>query len=106
MRNRRLIEFLTALGAAMSSAGDATTFITRALERIGQAYGLRDLRVSAGPTLLILRYAEEEVAIVDITTSSLVDLQLDQVSEIYRLLADAEAGRVEPGKAFSACMKR
>ena len=100
MRNRRLIEFLTALGAAMSSAGDATTFITRALERIGQAYGLRDLRVSAGPTLLILRYAEEEVAIVDLTTSSPVDLRLAQVSEIYRLLADAEAGRVEPEKGI------
>ena len=33
----RLIQFLTELGAAMSSAGDATTFITHALERAGRS---------------------------------------------------------------------
>jgi uncharacterized membrane protein YjjP (DUF1212 family) len=96
VQRRRVIEFLTELGGAMSCAGDATTFITKAIERSGTAYGLKDLRVSAGPTLLILRYADDELAFVDLTTTRPLDLRLDQVSEIYQLVSDAESGKIAP----------
>jgi uncharacterized membrane protein YjjP (DUF1212 family) len=80
----------------MSAAGDATTFITKSLERIGAAYGLKMLRVSAGPTLLMIRHEQDELAFVDLTTTAPVELRLSQVSEIYRLVRDAEAGSLPP----------
>ena len=64
----------------MSAAGDATTFIRRSLERVGRAYGLKDLRVSVGTSLLLLRYRQGDTDVVDLTTSSATELRLDQVS--------------------------
>jgi len=80
----------------MNSAGDATTFIRRTLERIAIAYGIKDCRVSVGPTLLLLRYADADVTVVDFTATSPVELGLDQVSELYYLISRAEAGAIDP----------
>src|SRR5262245_49842761 len=75
---RTLVRFLCELGAAMSAAGDATTFIQPVLERIGRSHGLTDLHVSAVPTLLTMRYSHDDVAVVDLTAVKLADLGLDQ----------------------------
>src|SRR4051812_45510595 len=86
---RSLTQFLCELGAAMSAAGDATTFIRRAIERVGRAYGLEDLRVSAGTSLLLLSYHRGDAVFVDLTTTSAGELRLDQVSDIYQLAGEA-----------------
>ena len=80
----------------MSAAGDATTFVRRSIERIGRAYGLKDLRVSVGTSLLLLSYRQGDADIVDLTTSSATELRLDQVAEIYRLADEAEHGAIDP----------
>ena len=95
-RTRLLIQFICELGAAMSAAGDATTFIRRLLERIGRAYGLEHLRVSAGTSLLLVRYQQGDLAVVDLTTSSASELLLDQVADIYSLADEAELGVIDP----------
>jgi uncharacterized membrane protein YjjP (DUF1212 family) len=95
-RTRLLIQFICELGAAMSAAGDATTFIRRLLERIGRAYGLQNLRVSAGTSLLLVRYQQGDLAVVDLTTSSSTDLLLDQVADIYSLADEAERAAIDP----------
>ena len=95
-RTRQLIQFMSELGAAMNSAGDATTFIRRSLLRIARAYGLRDLRISVVPTMLLVRYGRDQATVMDMTDNLPVELRLDQVAQLYDLLEEAEAGKVEP----------
>jgi uncharacterized membrane protein YjjP (DUF1212 family) len=93
---RLLIQFMSEIGAAMNGAGDATTFIRRSLQRIGQAYGLRNLGVFVVPTLLLLRYGDDRSTFVDLSSQIPADLRLDQVAAVYELVEEAEAGRVRP----------
>jgi uncharacterized membrane protein YjjP (DUF1212 family) len=55
-------------------------------------HGLRELRVSVGATLLLVRYREGDIAVLDLTASTARELRLDQVTQIYRLARDAEKG--------------
>ncbi|HEY7467547.1 MAG TPA: threonine/serine exporter family protein [Dehalococcoidia bacterium] len=93
---RLLIQFMSEIGAAMNGAGDATTFIRRSLQRIGQAYGLRNLGVFVVPTLLLLRYGDDRSTFVDLSSQIPTDLRLDQIAALYELVDEAESARVRP----------
>ena len=95
-RVRVLIQFLTAIGAAMNGAGDATTFVRRSLYRIARAYGLRDIVIFVAPTLLLLRYGNDDSMFVDLSGRVPTDLRLDQVTALYHLVEEAESGAIDP----------
>src|SRR5688500_4687439 len=90
---RLLIQFMSEIGAAMNGAGDATTFIRRSLQRIARAYGLRHVEVFVVPTLLLLRYGNDNATFVDLSSRIPSDLRLDQIAALYDLVDDAEATR-------------
>jgi uncharacterized membrane protein YjjP (DUF1212 family)/uncharacterized membrane protein YjjB (DUF3815 family) len=93
---RLLIQFMSEIGAAMNGAGDATTFIRRSLQRIGRAYGLRDVGVFVVPTLLLLRYGDDRSTFVDLSSQIPTDLRLDQIAALYDLVEEAESARIRP----------
>ena len=93
---RLLIQFMSEVGAAMNGAGDATTFIRRTLQRIGRAYGLENVGVFVVPTLLLLRYGDDESTFVDLSSKIPADLRLDQTAALYELISEAGAGAVSP----------
>ena len=99
-QTRTLVQLMADVGSAMNAAGDATTYIRRSLERIGYVYGLRNLGVFVVPTLLLLRYGADRVTFVDLSSRPL-DLRLDQVSDIYRLVDEVEQGNVGPAEGLT-----
>ena len=99
-RTRVLIQFLTAIGAAMNGAGDPTTFVRRSLYRIGHAYGLRNIVIFVAPTLLLLRYGNDDSMFVDLSGRVPTDLRLDQVTALYHLVEEAESGALDPAEGL------
>jgi uncharacterized membrane protein YjjP (DUF1212 family) len=93
---RLLIQFMSEIGAAMNGAGEATTFVRRSLQRIGRAYGLHDVAVFAVPTLLLVRYGDDQSTFLDLSSQIPIDLRLDQTAALYTLIDDANDARVSP----------
>jgi uncharacterized membrane protein YjjP (DUF1212 family) len=89
---------MSEVGAAMNGAGDAVTFIRRALQRIGQAYGLRNVGVFVVPTLLLIRYGDDSSTFVDLSSRIPSGLRLDQTAELYELIRDAQAAQCSPAE--------
>jgi uncharacterized membrane protein YjjP (DUF1212 family) len=91
---------MSEVGAAMNGAGDAVTFIRRSVQRIGRAYGLRNLGVFVVPTLLLIRYGDDKSTVVDLSSKIPAGLRLDQTAELYELIRDAQGARLTPAEGM------
>ncbi|HYA61234.1 MAG TPA: threonine/serine exporter family protein [Candidatus Acidoferrum sp.] len=92
-----LFEFLTELGKALTSAGVSVVAITSILERIATAYGVQS-EILLSPTFLIIKLGSHESApiTVSVANQSQVLLPLNQVSELYTLINQAESTIISP----------
>jgi uncharacterized membrane protein YjjP (DUF1212 family)/uncharacterized membrane protein YjjB (DUF3815 family) len=91
---------MSEVGAAMNGAGDAVTFVRRSLQRIGRAYGLRNVEVFVVPTLLLVRYGDDQSSFVDLSSKIPTSLRLDQTGALYELLGQAQEARVRPAEGI------
>ena len=65
---RELQEFLVRLGAAMNAADEPVYAVQQALRRVAAGYGMRDVRISAFPDLLLVSLAGGKSATLELTT--------------------------------------
>ncbi|AEG18903.1 threonine/serine exporter family protein [Methanobacterium paludis] len=90
-----LLEFLMALGKALISAGISVVDITSILERIACAYKVK-AEVLIFPTVLLVKLGETESAPLSASNQKPGLIPLNQVSEIYKLIYQAENAEISP----------
>jgi uncharacterized membrane protein YjjP (DUF1212 family) len=97
---RKLQEFLVRLGAAMNAADEPVYAVQQALRRVAAAYGMRDARISAFPTSLLVSLGGGESATLELTTPLASGPRLDQIAALHRLISEAERGAVQPAEGL------
>jgi uncharacterized membrane protein YjjP (DUF1212 family) len=90
-----LLEFLMALGKALISAGISVVDITSILERVACAYKVK-AEVLIFPTVLLVKLGETESAPLSASNQKPGLIPLNQVSEIYKLIYQAENADISP----------
>ncbi len=90
-----LLEFLTELGKALTASGISVMDVTSILEKISLAYGVKS-EVVIFPTMILLKLGEHDTAPLTAANQKPGFLPLNQVSEIYELIYNAEAGSISP----------
>jgi uncharacterized membrane protein YjjP (DUF1212 family) len=91
-----LRRFVLEVGGALSLAGTAVSETQTRLARIAQANGVRDARVIALPTALLISLGATRPTTIEIIPQQRGVLRLDQISALYELLRRAERGAVTP----------
>jgi uncharacterized membrane protein YjjP (DUF1212 family) len=90
-----ILEFLTELGKALTSAGTPVIYIQSTLTRISEANGVKS-DIIVFPTFIIIKIGEKESEPLTAANQTPGILPLDQVSRIYELIHKAEASEISP----------
>ena len=99
-----LMEFLTELGKALTASGISVVDITSILERIATAYDAK-AEILVFPTMLLLKIGDHESAPLNAANQKPGLLPLNQVSEIYELIYQAEAAEITLNEA-KKCLRK
>lgn len=91
---------MLALGAALTSTGDAVSEVQGHLRSIAATYGYGRAHVSVFPTVLMVALREGDVAGIRVIDSS-EQLRLDQASEVIEIARRAEAAELAPAEALA-----
>ncbi|MFC4910093.1 threonine/serine ThrE exporter family protein [Actinomadura gamaensis] len=94
--SRELVVFLRDVGAALCRSGDASNRIAERLDELAKQYGAPGVKFIILPTGLFVRVGEGEDSAVDFAPISGGDLRLDQIAQLYGLVAEAERTRMSP----------
>lgn len=86
------IDFLLELGETLIAAGDAVRHVESTLRTVARGYGIAGLGVLVLPTALVLSLQRGETASAEVRTGGAAPLRLDQVDDVFRLVAELEAG--------------
>jgi uncharacterized membrane protein YjjP (DUF1212 family) len=97
---RELQAFLVRLGAAMNAADEPVYVVQQTLRRVAAAFGMRDARISAFPTSLLVSLGGGESATLELTTPLASNPRLDQIAALHRLVSEAERGAVRPAEGL------
>jgi uncharacterized membrane protein YjjP (DUF1212 family) len=89
-----LVALLTELGTALNAAGESVGLISRRLRTIAGVYGAPDAELLILPNALMVQLPGEEHGIVGMSTRASDQLQLDQVTALFKLADRLEAGAV------------
>jgi uncharacterized membrane protein YjjP (DUF1212 family) len=94
-----MFEFLTELGKALIISGVSIVAVGSILERIATAYGVTS-EIFTFPTMIMVKLGAEESAPLAATNVSqqLPLLQLNQISEVYELIYQAESAEITPAE--------
>ena len=98
--SHELLRFLSQLGHALLATGEAVGVIEDTLRRIAQAHGVRRVTVVALPTVLFVKFDDEDTYI-DFTSEEGFSLRYDQIEEAFALARDAERRAVTPADALA-----
>lgn len=93
----QLLEFLMALGKALIAAGISVVDINSILERVASAYKVK-AEVLIFPTVLLVKLGETESSTLTAGNQKPELLPLNQVSELYELIHQAENAEISPKK--------
>lgn len=96
------LDFLLELGRALIDAGDAITHVQETLEEVARVNGVPDVGVIALPTALIISLPGEQGVQTEVTTAGVSLLRLAQVDQLFRIVDQARAGRLEPREGLAA----
>ena len=99
-----LMEFLTELGKALTASGISVVDITSILEKIADAYNT-EAEILVFPTMILLKIGEHESAPLNAANQKPGLLPLNQVSEIYELIYQAEAAEITLNEA-KKCLRK
>ncbi len=90
-----LLEFLMELGKALIAAGISVVDITSILERVASAYKVK-AEILIFPTVLLVKIGETESTRLTASNQKPNLIPLNQVSEIYQLIYQAENAEISP----------
>lgn len=90
-----MLEFLTELGKALTSAGISVTAVQSILEDITEAYNVK-AEIIVLPTVLLIKLGDEESAPLTAANQLPGSLPLHQVSKLYELIYKAEKAEISP----------
>lgn len=96
------LEFLLELGRALVDAGDAITHVQETLEEVAVVNGVQDAGIMAMPTALVISLHDARGVQTEVTTAGESTLRLDQVDQVFRVVADARSGRLAPTDGLAA----
>jgi uncharacterized membrane protein YjjP (DUF1212 family) len=99
-----LMEFLTELGKALTASGISVVDITSILEKIADAYDIK-AEILVFPTMILIKIGEHESAPLNAANQKPGLLPLNQVSEIYELIYQAEAAEITIDEA-KKCLRK
>jgi len=99
-----LMEFLTELGKALTASGISVVDITSILEKIAIAYKTK-AEILVFPTMILIKIGEQESAPLNAANQKPGFLPLNQVSEIYELIYQAEAAEISPTEG-KKCLRK
>lgn len=91
-----LLEFLTELARALTSAGIAVMTIESIIKQICVAYGVKAEAVVDFPTFILIKVADGESKALTVMGQKPGFLPLDQVSRLYELIRRAEKAEITP----------
>lgn len=97
----KLLEFLTELARAMTSAGIAVMTIEAILKNICQAYGVKTQEVIDFPTFVLIKITDGNSKALAVTGQKPGLLPLDQVSRLYELIYLAEDAEITPEQGIN-----
>jgi uncharacterized membrane protein YjjP (DUF1212 family) len=100
----QLLEFLMTLGKALIAAGISVVDINSILEHVASAYKVK-AEVLIFPTVLLVKLGETESATLTAGNQKPDLLPLNQVSELYELINQAENVEISPKKG-KKCVKQ
>jgi uncharacterized membrane protein YjjP (DUF1212 family) len=92
----QLLEFLTELARALTSAGIAVMTIESIIKEICMAYGVKAEAVVDFPTFILIKIADGESKALTVMGQKPGFLPLDQVSRLYELIYQAEKAEITP----------
>lgn len=84
----------------LSLAGTAVSETQERLTAIAAANGAHDARVVVFPTALMIAFGRADWATIESIPQFAGGLRLDQISELYELIREAEHGKVEPAEGM------
>ena len=96
------LDFLLELGRALVDAGDAINHVQETLEEVAVLNGVRDAGILAMPTALVISLPDARGAQTEVTTAGVTLLRLDQVDQVFRIVAAARARRLSPTEGLDA----
>ena len=91
-----VLDFLLDLGESLIDAGDAVNHVESTLRTVAQVNGIDDVRVLALPTALIVSLPHGGDVTTEVSGAGRTQLRLDQIDDVLTLVADAEAGNIDP----------
>ena len=98
------MEFLTELGKALTASGISVVDITSILEKIADAYNT-EAEILVFPTMILLKIGEHVSAPLNAANQKPGLLPLNQASEIYELIYQAEAAEITLNEA-KKCLRK
>ncbi|MWB99399.1 threonine/serine ThrE exporter family protein [Agromyces seonyuensis] len=91
-----LRRFLLGLGEGMNASESSVDRTSETLQRVATAYGARELEFFVLPTAVMVQTGEGDAGRVGLRTAVNVAFRFDQIAALYRLIAVAERGKIEP----------
>jgi uncharacterized membrane protein YjjP (DUF1212 family) len=97
----KLLEFLSELARALTSAGIAVMSIEFILKKICEAYGVKAEEVIDFPTFLLIKISNGDSKSLAVTGQKPGLIPLDQVSRLYELIYQAEDAEITPEQGIN-----
>lgn len=98
----RLLEFLTKIAQAMTSAGIAVMTIEAILNNICKAYGVKTQEIIDLPTFVLIKISHGNSKALAVTGQKPGILPLDQLSRLYELIYQAENAEISPEQGINS----
>lgn len=96
------LEFLLELGRALVDAGDAINHVQETLEEVAAVHGAREVGIVVMPTALFISVPNRDGVQTEVAGAGSEPLRLDQVEEVFRVVAAARAGDLGPTSGLVA----
>lgn len=90
------LDFLLELGRALVDAGDAINHVQETLEEVAAVHGAREVGIVVMPTALFISVPGRDGVQTEVAGAGSTPLRLDQVEEVFRVVAAARTGSLGP----------
>jgi uncharacterized membrane protein YjjP (DUF1212 family)/uncharacterized membrane protein YjjB (DUF3815 family) len=90
------LDFLLELGRALVDAGDAINHVQETLEEVAAVHGAREVGIVVMPTALFISVPGRDGVQTEVAGAGVAPLRLDQVEEVFRVVAAARTGGLGP----------
>ncbi|RDI66822.1 threonine/serine exporter family protein [Nocardia pseudobrasiliensis] len=97
-----VLDMLRRLGVALLRSSETTMRVQTVLTELAHRYGYADARIFVLPTGVWVRLADSDGDVhLDLLDTATSTLRMDQIDEVYRLIATAQRARTAPRKVVA-----